>query len=545
VTGLALRPYQADAVDSVFAGWDRGVQRLGAVAPTGAGKTVIFSSVIERAHARGCRRTVLLAHRDELLGQAMAKLASVAPHLRAGVVAAGRDESHARVVYASVQTVANPKRLARLKNVGLLVVDEGHHATAPSYRRVMEGLGCFTTGGALALGVTATMERADGAKLGDVWQELAFEIPIKPLIDDGYLVKPRGIHVRIDDLDLDTVKRSRGDFADGDLGRAMTDSMAPDRIVEAIQNHAEGRQGILFAPTVDFAELMAQRLNEAGLPAAVVTGRQPMDERRATLEAFRAGKVQWLTNCMVLTEGTDLPMAEVCVIARPTKSRGLYIQMAGRVLRPWPGKRNALVLDVVGVSKRMRLASLAALDLSDVEEATDTVDGLLVEDEPGLDDLLVDGESTDDSIVEYRDGRLVSEYVDLFGTSHAAWLQTDGGIWFLPAGLDLIAIIPDPTGGWMVIRASPTPGVSWGIERGVQDMSYAMSYGEANVTGHEQMLTVRDARWRKQKPSARLKATAREHGIVVTADMRCGDVNDAILIRRASARLDARISYAR
>lgn len=545
MTALELRRYQREAVDAVFDGWDAGEQRLGGVAPTGAGKTVIFSSIIDRAHQRGCRRTVLLAHRDELITQAMDKLSSVAPHLRAGVVAAGRDESHARVVVASVQTLRSPKRLARMRNVGLVVVDEAHHATAPTYRTIMEHLGCFSAGGALALGVTATMERADGGKLGDIWQNLAFEIPIKPLIDDGYLVKPRGVHVRVDDLNLDTVKRNRGDFADGDLGRALSDSLAPDRIVEAVQNHAGGRQGLLFAPTVDFAELMAQRLNEAGLPAAVVTGRQSTDERRAILADFRVGKIQWLTNCMVLTEGTDLPMAEVCVIARPTKSRGLFIQMVGRVLRPWAGKRDALVLDVVGVSKRMRLASLAALELTEVEEVTDAGDGLITEGDEALDDLMTEGGAEPPSEVEYRDGKLVSEFVDLFGTSHSAWLQTHGGTWFLPAGYDYIAIIPDPTGGWMVIRASPTPGISWGIQRGVQDMSYAMAYGEANVTGHEQMLTVRDARWRRQRASPKLRAAARAAGVVVAKDDRCGDVNDAILVRKASARLDGRISHAR
>jgi hypothetical protein len=342
---------------------------------------------------------------------------------------------------------------------------------------------------------------------------------------------------------LDAVKANRGDFADGALGKALGDSMAPDRIVEAVREHAGERQGILFAPTVEFASLMAERLNEAGFPAALVTGAQHRDERRQALEDFRTGKVQWLCNCMVLTEGTDLPMAEVCLIARPTRSAGLFIQMVGRVLRPWPGKLDALVLDVVGASRRHRLASLAALELSDETERVTRDELDIGDDEPLLlGDLAC---AADIDPVMYRDGRLVAELVDLFGASHAAWLRTYGGTWFLPAGEDLITILPDPLGGWMVIRAHRQVGHSTGIARGIPDLSYAMAHGEGNVSAVEASLVNRSASWRKQMPSTRQIEVAERFGVVVAEGMRRGDLSDTISVAKASQRLDRYVGRAR
>lgn len=543
MTALTLRPYQRRAVEGTFAAWRRGVRRPALVAPTGAGKTIIISEVIQRAHAAGCHRSVVLVHRDELVGQTMDKLASVAPHLRAGVVAGRRDDISARVVVASVATLRGARRREALRGVGLVVVDECHHALrGNSYGTVLQHFGCFTETGALALGVTATMERADKGALGEVWEEIAERIEIAPLIADGHLVRPRAVHVWVEDLDLSKVKAKAGDFSEGALGRALAESMAPDRIVEAVQTHAQGRQGILFAPTVEFAALMAQRLNEAGFPAALVSGSQPIEERRGALKDFRAGKVQWLCNCMVLTEGTDLPMAEVCLIARPTRSAPLFIQMVGRVLRPWAGKKDALVIDVVGASRRHRLASLASLEIEIEEEHDGRVIDLL--DDPLL-ELMGEGQEVDSVEVSYKDGEIRSEFIDIFGASHSAWLQTYGGTWFLRAGDDLIAIIPDPVGGWMVLRAHPRHGDSTGIERGIQDMSYAMAYGEANVTAIEAMHSRKSAGWRRQRATDRQLRKALDWKVEIEGLTRRGEVADAIDIAIASWRLDGRLAHAR
>ena len=195
------------------------------------------------------------------------------------------------------------------------------------------------------------------------------------------------------------------------------------------------------------AELFAEALTEAGYGVRVVTGAMPAEGRREALREFRDGKVQVLCNCMVMTEGTDLPMAAAVVIARPTKHAGLYVQMVGRVLRLWPGKDDALVLDVVGASRRHGLgASIelfgeqSALDVLDPTVECDVEQELLDDDELTLDDIggvLGAGDMDDPS---WTNGPISSEIVDLFHGSQSAWLRTNAGVWFLPASLPRILV---------------------------------------------------------------------------------------------------------
>ena len=225
---LALRDYQSITVEAVRAAWGRGVRRVAVVLPTGAGKTVVFAHLAAIMHGRGVR-TLVLAHRDELIEQAVGKLRAVAPGLRVGVVKAARREIRGRdVIVASVQSLHRAEQRAELVRAGvrLLIIDECHHSVADSYMSVLRDLGCFSDDpltGAYALGVTATLGRSDRVALGQVWQEVAHKVDIIDMIRMGWLVNARGIRVRIDGLDLAAVRRSRGDWADGALGAAMQD----------------------------------------------------------------------------------------------------------------------------------------------------------------------------------------------------------------------------------------------------------------------------------------------------------------------------------
>src|SRR5690606_22996282 len=228
---VTLRPYQADALDRVAAAEARGVRRQLLVAATGLGKTVMFSALAER---RG-GRTLILAHRDELVAQAAAKVSEVWPDASVGVVKAERDEVHADVVVASVQTLARPARLERLcatyedrrlllgaaAPFGLVVIDEAHHAAAETYGRIITRLRAGDPDGPLLLGVTATPDRGDGQGLDGVFDEVVATYDVLWGIRSGYLADLRGIAVTLDGLDLSSVKVSRGDFQAGDAGRAL------------------------------------------------------------------------------------------------------------------------------------------------------------------------------------------------------------------------------------------------------------------------------------------------------------------------------------
>ena len=540
---VVLRDYQQEALKAATIAFEGGMQRAAEVLPTGAGKTVVFSAFIaEQLAERRIRRALVLAHRDELIRQAVGKLRSVAPNLRVGVVKADENGVGAPIVVGSVQTLRHEARRARLRDVGLIVVDECHHATAPSYRAILEHYGAFD-GGAKALGFTATMSRGDGVGLGEVWQDVVYERDIGYMITRRFLVKPRGLHIRVEDLDLSKVRKTAGDYSDGQLGDALAKSMAPERIVDAYREHTPNEPALCFVPTVAFGELIVDRFRAAGVRAAIVTGAQPAEERRRVLRDFQAGKLKVLVNCMVLTEGTDLPLASCVIIARPTMHSGLYVQMVGRVLRPFPGKTRATVLDVVGASRRHALAGLTDL-LGERGVYEDDAEPLDPAETPELDDQ--PGNGPDRRERAWLDGVLFSEEIDLFHGQRARWQRTYGGHWFVADAQWFLTVVPalSGSGAWDVIAAHKTnEGVSQWVVREIDDMGYAMAHAESVVQGSGNGLgyAKRQATWRKKPASDAQRHWLRMRSIVLPGDATSGEASDVRNIVEASARLDHRL----
>lgn len=554
---IKLRPYQVDAVAAAHEAHARGVRRPAEVLATGAGKTIVIAEVSRTSvhGAAGGKRTVVVAHREELVEQNAAKVRDVAPGLRVGVVMAGRNETQGHVISASVQTLASPLRRSQIRDVGLLVIDEAHHAAADSYLAVLQHFGCMDGSGAVALGFTATMSRGDDRALGDVWQDIVFTKEISdliapdPITGERYLVRPVAFRVRVDDLDLASVRKVAGDFSSAGLGRAVEDSMAPKKIVEALQEHAPGRPTILFAPLVHTAEVIRDALREGGISAEVVSAKTPKDERRRLIQAFRDGKFQVLCNAMIFTEGTDLPMCSCIVIARPTMSAALFVQMVGRGLRLWPGKTDCVVLDVVGATGRHRLA--APVELWG-DEAVEGYDGQVLteaerdeyeeaaadeEEQRQIDHALGIDEPT------YRDGRLVTEVVDLFEGTDARWCRTYAGVWFLAAPQRYVAVLPRLDGGYAVVALHRTRSgeSSWVMER-VSELSYAMAHATGEITDaeREDMERAIGPKWQPGGGfrSASPRAEARRVGLPVPEDATPGEVRKLLTVAYASARID-------
>lgn len=388
---IQLRPYQDEALGRVAEVEARGVRRILGVAATGLGKTVMF--VAKAANTPG--RTLILAHRDELIGQAAAKVIetwpgelSISPSAYESIAGVGRaslvkdcyvaatrpdlgivkakanDVSAARVIVASVQTLAREQRLADLVASGafaLVIVDEAHHSAADSYRTITAALGCDDPDGPVKLGVTATPDRGDGEGLDEDYDEIAFSYDLLWGIRSGYLCDVRGKQVGLAGLDVKGLKIRRGDYEAGAAGAALEAAGAPEHIVQAWREHAEGRRTLVFTPTVALAEAVAARYREAGIAAEWVSGSTPQDERRAILARYSSGETTVVANCAVLTEGYDEPRTDCIVVARPTKSRALYTQIVGRGTRKHPDKADLLVLDVVGASESHSLMTVPSL----------------------------------------------------------------------------------------------------------------------------------------------------------------------------------------
>jgi superfamily II DNA or RNA helicase len=568
VTGqLPLREYQEAALSAVRASWARGVQRPAVVAPTGAGKTVMFSHLIkDELTALPDMRAIVLVHRDELADQAIDKIRQVAPDLHVGKVKADENEIMANVVVASVQTLARPHRLQQLMLTegarnggpfGLVIVDEAHHAVAPTWRRVLEELGAFgwsdaagdeiPQGGAFGpnvVGFSATLARGDGVGLGSVWQEVAYAISLTRLIRRGHLADVRGVRVTVDDLDLAGVRRSGGDYQAGALGTALEESSAAIVITEAYTEHAKDRPGVVFTPTVATAEAVADRLNDNGITAAMVTGTTPRDDRRRIYDEFRTGLTQVLVNCMVLTEGFDAPWASCAVIARPTQSAPLYTQMVGRVLRPWPGKTDALVLDV-GASGLHKLATLIDLEPGAVR---------VIGPDQYLSDAVEEAElaSIADEVEreEYaRQSGITAKDVDLFAASRSVWLRTDAGVWFVPTATGEFFLWPSSEPGFWdaCYAANPVRGakpVPW--ERLHERLSLELAMSWAQVEAEEQdgligTISRKDASWRRGNAAASEAQVSYLQGLGYrgeTTGLSKKDASDLISIAKASKKFD-------
>lgn len=353
---FVLREYQGIAVEAVFGAWKRDVQRPAIVLATGLGKTVIFAEVASRVVRELGGRPVILTHRDELCKQAARKLRATDPGLSVGIVKAGQHEINADIVVASVQTLV--RRLGKSRQPVAqnrfthVIVDECHHAAAQSYMDILRFFGCMD-GDAVALGVTATLARADGVGLGGVWQSVEFEMGTLEGIEQKWLAIPHAERVVLDDLDLSKVKSLAGDWSVEELGSKMFRSGA--KIAQVLLDKGRAPDGrllrsITFAPTVACAFEWANDYREAGIRTEVVYGETDLGVREQTYGKLDRQEIDAIINCMVLTEGFDLESIETVVIGRPTKSRPLYIQMIGRGLRVCEriGKRTCLILDVVG-----------------------------------------------------------------------------------------------------------------------------------------------------------------------------------------------------
>jgi superfamily II DNA or RNA helicase len=361
---VQLREYQRECLTAIFHRYKEGIRRQLVCLPTGTGKTVIFSQF--PSFFRMKRRMLILAHRAELLTQARDKLLVADPSLQVGIEQAGQIASEgSNVVVASVPTVGRrgSRRLAGLDpdQFSIVVIDEAHHATAESYRRIVEYLGLMKPDTQkLLVGFTATPKRSDGIGLDAIFDEISYSRSIPEMMHAGYLAPVAGYRVETE-IDLSRVKTSMGDFVVSQLSDAVNIESRNALVVKAFRELVPDRRTLVFGVDVAHALDLAAAFRHYGIAAAPVTGDMPAEERRQTLADFSSGRIQVLTNCMVLTEGYDEPAVDGIILARPTKSALLYTQMIGRGTRLHPGKIDVTVVDVVDNSSKHRLVTLPSL----------------------------------------------------------------------------------------------------------------------------------------------------------------------------------------
>ncbi len=357
---LILRDYQHDLKHGIYSAWQAGARNVLGVLPCGGGKTAIFSNII----AEHTCATVAIAHRSELVSQMSVALARNGvrhrvigpPTLVRNVVqchmmtvGVSYYDANARCAVASVQTLVNRDESdGWFRNVGLWVTDEVHHLLTDN--QWGEAVAMFPN--ARGLGVTATPVRADGKGLGRHADGVIDSMVVGPdmrwLIDSGFLSEYR-IFAPPSDLDLSNVTvTASGDFSPEPLRAAVHRSHIHGDVVAHYLRVTPGKLGVTFAVDIESATELAAAYRAAGVPAEVLTGKTPANIRYRLLGMFARGEIKQLCTVDIVSEGFDLPSVEVCSMARPTQSYGLYVQQFGRAIRPLEGKDTAYILDHVG-----------------------------------------------------------------------------------------------------------------------------------------------------------------------------------------------------
>jgi len=336
---IKLRDYQQECIDTLHS---KGQGRYLVQMATGLGKTVTFANL--KRHGR----MLILSHREELVRQPLKYF-----DCTKGVEMAADKSNGEEVVSASVQSIVHRLNRFEPNDFGTIIVDEAHHAAAKTYRKILDYFSPYQL-----IGFTATPNRSDKARLNDVFDEIVFKRDLKWGIKNKYLCDIDCKRVDIG-FDLRDVHTRGGDYAPGELSDAMQGT--EDAIAEAYRTLAKGAT-LIFASSVEHAHKIADKID-----GAVVVSAETKD-RQEIIETFTRREIPCLVNCMIFTEGTDIPLVETVMIARPTQSDSLYAQMVGRGLRLHPDKDKLTLIDCVGITGRRSLCTAPSLLGIDLEE---------------------------------------------------------------------------------------------------------------------------------------------------------------------------------
>lgn len=576
---LALRDYQGreGALGAIEKAIARGKRRPLFSLATGLGKTVVFANLPQI----GLRRLLVVAHREVLLDQAADKLRHWNPGLTVQVDQADRwadvetlsafdGELFAGTGYAvcaSVATIgrAGSRRLLRYSPClfDAVVIDECHHASAQSYQTVIEHFGAGKPGGPALIGCTATPFRADGADLSKVFDEVVYSVELPEAISRGYLVDIRAFAVATG-VSLDDVSATREDFKVGELADAVNTTSRNGRVVKAYLDNAADRKAIVFAADVQHSKDLTEAFLAAGVDARHVDGTTPGEERAATFAWMREPGARVLCNVEVATEGYDEPSISAVLLARPTKSRGLYSQQIGRGTRLCDGKVDLVVIDLADVSSKHTLANAAALfglptgmDLrgTSATKARARVKELVQEGLP-FEELSKAKTLADlDQIVnEYRKVGLFWQpktAPEVAGISALSWVSVGDGAISLRAGELRAWITTDMLGhAHLVLRRRPSaepgaPAQPERLELSADFPTLAKAVGAADALIGDEMpkvLVDPKARWRKDPASEKQLALLKKFRVPFREPLTKGEAGillDKAFARRGAARRTA------
>ena len=438
-------------------------------------------------------------------------------------------------------TISRPEHLKALKRFGydLVIIDECHHSASAGYQAVLD-----TLPDAFVLGVTATPDRLDKLSIEQIFGEPIFTASIIDMVEQGYLSNLRAIAIPTT-TSLDDLRTHDGDFKLDELEVAVDTPDRNARIVNAYLKHCNGRQGLCFAVTVAHAEHLATTFNAFCVRASVVSGETPTEERKRILSAYERGTIQVLCNCGVLTEGYDAPQTSCILMARPTKSRALYVQCIGRGTRLAPGKTDCIILDITDNTLKHRLEPLSlrkALErpLRDGESILEAKEREEQEEQEEQEPIVGQGEAKERRTKVTQRG----QDLEIHLLDRMDWQRKPNGVYHLEVGEQKhrILLFPsDTTIGYYSVWARLAPDFraqQWLKETPLED---AMQHAEMKarlIQSDEKKRVLVDsyAPWRAWPISEKQRFMLRKFEIPFTEAMTSGEASD--LIGKAIAERD-------
>lgn len=347
---MQLRPYQEQVLERARGLLRSGKKRIIIQAATGSGKTIVAAAIVSAALDKG-KKILFLVHFRQLAGQALERFAEFGIGDQVGVIMAGEDTAlHRPVQVAMVQTYSRRLQLDDPKwfcDADIVIYDECHASIARTRKAILE----LYKESTVIIGLTATPCRADGRGLGEVYEEIIECVSIENLTKENYLVPV--IYYGCKELpDLSNIPTVAGDYNKKVLGERVDKPKLVGDIYDNWARIAHDRQTVIFATNVKHSRNIQELFERRGVAIEHIDAHTPEDERRVILGRFKAGTVQVVTNVGVFSEGADFPWANCVVLAKPSKSYARFVQMAGRGLRPYPGKDNCIVIDHAGLVHR-------------------------------------------------------------------------------------------------------------------------------------------------------------------------------------------------
>jgi len=532
---IQLRPYQQEALDAINTFSDKGINRQLVVLPTGAGKTVIFSHLPQTKN--DSLPMLVLAHRAELLYQAKEKIGWSNPELDIQIEQADNVAGHCDVVVASVPTLgrAESERILKYPKdyFKSIVIDEAHHAAAPTYRRILD---YFNP--SLLLGVTATPQRSDNTRLTDVFDEIVYYKTIQDLIEDGYLCSLVGYRIKTE-TDISGVATNEGDYVASQLEDAIDTPERNAHIVAAYHSLVPESKAIVFCAGVKHANNLASSFSATQVSTEVILGDTSAQDREHILARFKSGETRVLVNVGVLTEGFDEPSIQSIILARPTRSTLLYTQIVGRGTRLYEGKPHCTILDFVDTTKGKKpigLPSLLGLPPEFDLQGQDLIE--VAKKYKELEDYCP-GEAV--RVLDPNDIELAYKRINLFMPpppnefvqqySRYVWAEVAENDFHL--GIDnnnSLRIYVDALGRWLVeFRYRSQTKNETHILGYPEDMRESFVRADRWITNNfDSKLIESDAAWRSDGPSDAQRKLLKRIGVPVTSDMTKGTASQII-----------------